>query len=361
MDEKSLGKELKEIFTPQNLQKHFLTGLAYMIPVIIMSGFCTAIGRIIGGTDVEGSVGYWLLTAGNAGLNAMIAVLAAGIGYSIAGKAAIAPAFLGGLLSVTVKSSFLGGIFAGLIAGVVSILLLRIPLPKSVRTIVPLVVIPMVGGLIEVAFIAEIVGPPLAALTAAATDFFMGMNTGSKFLLGFCLGGMTGFDMGGPVNKISFAIVTAFAAAGAWGPAAGKNVAAMAPPLGVALSVLLFAPKKWEEADKESAVAAIIMSMCQVTEGALPFAFKDPLRVVPCVVIGSGIADGLILSWGVTVPLLSGGIFTIPVASSPLLYALALLIGACITGTLLSIIKPKLQEPEDKVEEITDLDIDIEL
>lgn len=350
-----------EIFVPKNLKRHFLSVLSFMIPVVIMSGFCTALGRIIGQTEVKGTPGFYLLTAGNGGFSIKVVILAAGIGYSIAGKAAIAPGLLGGWISTQINASFLGGIVAGILAGVVSIFLVNLKLPKSVKSIVPLVVIPLIGGLLEVAVIYYLIGPPLAAITAAAVKFFMGMNHASKFVLGFMLGGMTGFDMGGPVNKISFAIVTAFASSGVWGPAAGKNVAAMAPPLGIALSVLLFAPKKYTAADRENAKAAIVMSMCQVTEGALPFAFADPLRVVPAVVLGSGIADGLILSWGVTVPLLSGGIFTIPVANHPLLYLLALLIGACITGIVLSIIKPKIKE-DAKEEVVTDdLDIDIQL
>lgn len=351
--------EYKKIFTGQALKREFLSGLSYMIPVIIMSGFCTAIGRIIGHTEVKGTIGYYLLNAGNGGFAIMIAVLAAGIGYSIAGKSAIAPGLMGGYLSTQVNASFIGGILAGLLAGMVVIFFNNLKVPKSIKSMIPLVIIPLVGGLIEVLVINYIVGPPLAALTTAAVGFFMGMNHASKFLLGFMLGSMTGFDMGGPVNKIAFAIVTAFATSGVWGPAAGKNVAAMAPPLGIALSVLLFSPKKYTQADRENAKAAIIMSMCQVTEGALPFAFEDPLRVVPAVVIGSGTAHGLILTWGVTVPLLSGGIFTIPVASNPLLYLAALLIGACITGVILSLIKPKIKESA-KEEEVHDLNIDID-
>ncbi|WP_102279206.1 PTS fructose transporter subunit IIC [[Lactobacillus] timonensis] len=352
----------RDIFRIKNLKKHFLSGLSFMIPVIIMSGFCTAIGRIIGHTTVKGTIGYYLLNAGNGGFSIMIAILAAGIGYSIAGKAAIAPGIMGGWLSVQVNASFLGGIFAGLLAGIVTLWLVHLPLPKTVKSIVPLVIVPLVGGILEVLMIEYIVGPPLAAITASAVKFFMGMNHASKFLLGFMLGGMTGFDMGGPVNKISFAIVTAFATSGVWGPAAGKNVAAMCPPLGVALSVLVFGRNKYDEADRQNAWAAIVMSMCQVTEGTLPFAFKDPLRVVPCVVLGSGTADGLMLSWGVTVPLLSGGIFTIPVANKPLLYLGGLLIGALITAITLSIIKPKLKKNANQEEEVNDdLDINIDM
>ncbi|ATO56325.1 PTS fructose transporter subunit IIC [Loigolactobacillus coryniformis subsp. coryniformis] len=352
-------KQYKEIFTGQALKRHFLSGLSFMIPVIIMMGFCTAIGRIIGNTDVKGTVGYYLLQAGSAGSAMMIAVLAAGIGYSIAGKSAIAPGLLGGYLSTVVNASFIGGILCGLLAGIVVVFFNNLNVPKTIKTMIPLVIIPLVGGILETLIVMYVIGPPLAALTKVAVTFFLGMNHGSKFLLGFMLGSMTGFDMGGPVNKVAFAIVTAFATSGVWGPAAGKNVAAMAPPLGIALSVLLFSPKKYTKADRENAKAAIIMSMCQVTEGALPFAFEDPVRVVPAVVLGSGTAHGLILTWGVTVPLLSGGIFTIPVASNPLLYLAALLIGASITGIILSIIKPKIKE-DQKQEKVHDLDINID-
>lgn len=346
----------------KDLKKHFLSGISYMLPLIIMSGFLTAIGRIIGSTDIEGTIGYYLLTAGNLGFSVMIGVLAAGIAYSIAGKAAIAPALLGGCLSTLVNASFLGGIFSGVIVGLLVLFINQVTLPQSIQSLKSLVIIPLIGGLIVTVLIMYVVGPPLAALTQSLVDFFLGMNSGSKFLLGFLLGCMTGFDMGGPVNKMAFAIVSAFAASGVWGPAAGKNVAAMAPPLGIALSVLLFSPKKYTKGDRENAKAAIIMSMCQVTEGALPFAFEDPLRVVPAVTLGSGVAHGLILSWGVTVPLLSGGIFTIPLASNPLMYVAALLIGACVTGLILSVIKPKVKiDSKEENEEIIDLDIDIKI
>lgn len=238
-----MKKEFKDLFKGQSLKRHFLSGLSFMIPVIIMSGFCTAIARIIGQTEVKGSIGYYLLQAGNGGFSIMVAVLAAGIGYSIAGKAAIAPGLMGGFLSTVVNASFLGGILAGLVAGMITIFFNNLNLPKSIKSMVPLVVIPLVGGLVEVGLIMYVVGPPLAALTQAAVGFFMGMNHASRFVLGFMLGCMTGFDMGGPVNKMAFAIVTAFASAGVWGPAAGKNVAAMAPPLGIAMSVLIFSPK----------------------------------------------------------------------------------------------------------------------
>lgn len=146
--------------------------------------------------------------------------------------------------------------------------------------------------------------------------------------------------MGGPVNKICFSVVSAFAASGIWGPAAGKNAAAMAPPMGMAISALVLTPKKYTEQEREDAKVAIAMSLCQVTEGALPFAFNDPKRVIPAVTIGSGVAHGLILTWGVTVPVLHGGIFSVPLASNPMLWIAAWLIGAMVTAVIVSVTKP---------------------
>ena len=158
-----------------------------------------------------------------------------------------------------------------------------------------------------------------------------------------------------------FSVVSAFAVAGIWGPAAGKNAAAMAPPLGLALSALVFTPSKYTKQEREDAKVAIALSACQVTEGALPFAFRDPKHVIPAVTIGSGVAHGLILTWGVTCPVLSGGIFSIPLTSNPLLFIAALLIGATVTGVIVSIIKPAVPV-EDRIEEdqeIGDIQISI--
>ena len=306
---------LKDVF--KNLKQHCMSGISYMIPVIVIGGFCTALARLAGNVDTAGTIGYAFLQAGNAAFALMMSVLCAGIAYSICGKPGIAP---------------------GVVAGY-----------------------PVISGIIATLLIMFVFGPPLAALTQAAVDFFMNMNTGSKFLLGFILGCMTGFDMGGPVNKICFSVVSAFAASGIWGPAAGKNAAAMAPPMGMAISALVLTPKKYTEQEREDAKVAIAMSLCQVTEGALPFAFNDPKRVIPAVTIGSGVAHGLILTWGVTVPVLHGGIFSVPLASNPMLWIAAWLIGAMVTAVIVSVTKPvRPVETVHEDEELKD-DFDIEI
>lgn len=351
---------IKDVF--KNFKQHCMSGISYMIPVIVIGGFCTAIARLVGGVDVEGSLGYVFLEAGNAAFALMVSVLCAGIAYSICGKPGIAPGVVAGYLSTNVKAGFLGGLICGVIIGIMILWMQEhFPNSKALKSMYPIVIYPVISGIISTLLVMFVFGPPLAALTQCIVDFFLGMNAGSKFLMGFILGCMTGFDMGGPVNKICFSVVSAFAASGIWGPAAGKNAAAMAPPLGMAISALVLTPKKYTAEEREDAKVAIALSLCQVTEGALPFAFNDPKRVIPAVTIGSGIAHGLILAWGVTVPVLHGGIFSIPLTSNPLLWIAAYLIGAMVTAIIVSVLKPKEPIQHEVLDEELKEDIEIEI
>lgn len=344
----------------KNFKKHLMSGISYMIPVIVIGGFLTALGRMIGNVEIENSISWVFLQAGNAAFAIMIPVLTAGIAYSISGKPGIAPGVVVGYLANQVKSGFLGGLIGGILIGILILLMQKhFKVGKAMKSMMPIVILPVLSAIVGVFVIMVLIGPVLAALTAKVVFFIMNLNVASKFVLGFIMGCMTGFDMGGPVNKICFSVVSAFAAEGIWGPAAGKNAAAMAPPLGLALSALVFTPKKYTKEEREDAKVAIAMSFCQVTEGALPFAFRDPKRVIPAVTIGSGVAHGLILSWGVEVPVLHGGIFSIPLVNNPLLFIAALLIGASVTGLICSILKPSVpvEEREEEEEEIGDIEI----
>lgn len=345
----------------KDFKQHCMSGISYMIPVIVIGGFCTAIARLLGNVEVEGSLGFAFITAGNAAFALMMGVLCGGIAYSICGKPGIAPGVVAGYLSNAVKASFIGALVCGFLIGIMILLMQEyFPKSKALKSMYPIVIYPVLSAIVSCLLIMIVIGPPLAILTQAIVDFFMGMSTSSKFLLGFLMGCMTGFDMGGPVNKICFSVVTAFSASGFWGPAAGKNAAAMAPPLGMAISALVLTPKKYTAQEREDAKVAIAMSLCQVTEGALPFAFNDPKRVIPAVTIGSGIAHGLILAWGVTCPVLHGGVFSIPLTSNPLLWIAAYLIGAMVTAIIVSVLKPA-QPVEQIVEEAELEDFDIEI
>lgn len=346
----------------KNFKMHCMSGISYMIPVIVIGGFCTAIARLLGNVDVNGSLGYAFISAGNAAFSLMMAALCAGIAYSISGKPGIAPGVVAGFLSTKVNASFIGALICGFLIGIMILAMQQyFPKSKALKSMYPIVIYPVLSAIIATVLIIIVIGPPLAALTQMIVNLFMNMGTTSKFLLGFMMGCMTGFDMGGPVNKIGFSVVSAFAAAGIWGPAAGKNAAAMAPPLGMAISALLLTPKKYTAQEREDAKVAIAMSFCQVTEGALPFAFNDPKRVIPAVTIGSGIAHGLILSWGVTVPVLHGGIFSIPLTSNPLLWICAYLIGALVTAIIVSVLKPKSPVVHEVIEEEFNEEIEFEI
>jgi PTS system, fru family, IIC component len=346
----------------KNFKKHCMTGISFMIPVIVLGGFCTALGRLFGDVETVGSLGQVFLTAGSAAFTVMMGVLCAGIAYSICGKPGIAPGIIAGYLSNAVKASFLGAVFCGFLIGLLILWMQKsLPQSKAMKSLYPIVIYPVISGIIAVLCVMFLVGPPLAALTQYLVDLFMNMTGVSKFVLGFMMGCMTGFDMGGPVNKICFSIVAAFAASGVYGPAAGKNAAAMAPPLGMAISALILTPKKYTEQERDDAKVAIAMSLCQVTEGALPFAFNDPKRVIPAVTIGSGVAHGLILTWGVTVPVLHGGIFAIPLTSNPLLWIAAYLIGALVTAVIVSVLKPNKPYTAEVKEAELDQEIEIEI
>lgn len=357
-----VGKEdrmIKSVF--KNMKKHLMSGISYMIPVIVMGGFMTAFGRMFGNVDVEGTLGYICLTAGSAAFSIMIPVLCAGIAYSICGKPGIAPGVVCGFLSNQVKAGFLGALIVGVIIGIVILYMNEIKIPKAMKSLMPIVILPLISGAIGIFLIMVLIGPILAQATEATVLYFKSLDTTSKFVIGFMMGCMTGFDMGGPINKICFSVVAAFNAEGWYGPPAGKNAAAMAPPLGMAISALLLTPKKYTQSEREDAKVALAMSACQVTEGALPFAFNDPLRVIPAVTIGSGIAHGLVLSLGVEVPVLHGGIFSIPLCNNPLLFVLCWFTGAMVTALIVSILKPKSPTIVQDIEEddIGDIEINI--
>ena len=314
----------------KNFKSHCMTGISYMIPVIVIGGFCTAIARLCGNVDVQGTLGYAFISAGNAAFGLMMSVLCAGIAYSICGKPGIAPGVVAGYLSTQVKASFLGALICGFLIGMMILWMQeKFPDSKALKSMYPIVIYPVLSGIVSTLLIMFVFGPPLAALTQIIVDFFMGMNTGSKFILGFLMGCMTGFDM--------------------------------APPLGMAISALILTPKKYTAEEREDAKVAIAMSLCQVTEGALPFAFNDPKRVIPAVTIGSGVAHGLVLAWGVTCPVLHGGVFSIPLTSNPLLWVAAYLIGAMVTAVIVSVLKPARPVEAESEDEELKVDFDIEI
>ena len=348
-----------------NLRVHLMTGVSYMVPVIVTGGLCIGIARIIGGYDVgnmTGTFGYYINQIGQASMNMIVPVLGAAIAYSMAGRPGIAPGLVAGSISVTIQAGFLGGIFGGLLAGfVVNSVIKYVKLPKTMQGLMPIIIIPVVSGLIVGLIMYVLIGPPIAMVQNAILNWMGSLQGGSSAVLGAIIGAMMGFDLGGPVNKTACLFANGLLAEGIYGPTAAKLVGGMIPPLGIALCVFL-AKKRFSKDDIESAKAAIPMGLCFITEGVLPFAAQDPIRVIVSTVAGSAVGGALTMHWGVESQIQAGGIFIVPFMNKPWLFILAMLIGTVVTGLVYLLLRPKeLKHLESKVEDVEDIDIDIKV
>lgn len=349
------------------IKKHMMTGVSYMLPVVVAGGLLMAIAKIFGGALVGdasllNTIPGMINTAGAAAMGLVVPVLAGFIAYSISDRPGVAPGLIVGALAVQVKAGFLGGILGGFLIGYLVLFLKKyIKLPKSMKGLIPIIVIPLIASLVGALVMLGLIGQPIAALQNSILAALKGMQNGSKFGLGAIIGGMMGFDMGGPINKTASLFANGLLAEGILGPTAAKIVAGMTPPLGVALSVFI-AKWKYTKAEHEAAKAAVPLGLCFITEGVLPFAAADPLRVIPACMAGSSVAAGLVMVWGVTSKVPHGGLFVVPLMENPLMFLLALVIGTGITATIITLLKPKIAADENKEETVSDdFDVDINL
>lgn len=351
--------------TLSTIKKHVMTGISYMIPVIVAAGLLMALAKILGGglvgddPKLANTLPYLINSAGSAAMSLAVPVLTAFIAYSIADRPGIAPGLITGALALQVKAGFLGGLVGGFFIGYLVLWLKKvIKLPKAFQGLIPIMIIPFIASLIGGLGMLTIIGQPAAAAQNALLAWLKAMQSGSKFTLGAIIGGMMGFDMGGPVNKTASLFCNGLLAEGIKGPSAAKIVGGMVPPLGVALSVFI-ARKKYSKAEYEAAKAAVPLGLCFITEGVLPFAASDPLRVIPACSIGAAVAGGLAMMWGVESPVPHGGIFVVPVMTNPLMFIAALIIGSIVTAAILTAIKPAV--PAEEVQDNSSADIDVDI
>lgn len=348
-----------------NIKKHMMTGISYMIPIVVVGGLCMAIGKATGGWDVGsneamvGSVPYLINSIGAAAMVFVVPVLTAGIAYSIADRPGIAPGLILGYLSTQIKAGFLGGLLAGLVLGFFINWIKTWKLPKWAQGLKPVMIIPFVASFVVGLAFLLVLSVPIVWITESLTEFIKSLNTGSLFVMGAVIGACMGFDMGGPVNKTASSVANGLGADGIYGPMSAKIVGGMTPPLGIGLAALLV-PKKFSKVEVETAKTAVPMGLCFITEGVLPFAAADPLRVIPATMLGSAVAGGLSVMWGVTSMAGHGGIFVVPMMENPWMFMLALAIGTAITGVVYAVIKRPVSD-EFNAEEIIDEDLDIEI
>jgi PTS system fructose-specific IIC component len=269
----------------------------------------------------------------------LVPILSGFIAFGIADRPGLVPGIVGGLLASVMGAGFLGGLVSGFAAGGLAYFMTHLKVPKGVRGVMPVVVIPLVSTFVIGLFMIFVVGKPVAALATWLATWLNGLAGASGILLGAILGLMMAFDMGGPLNKTAytFAVAGLSTAISTGGPAlqimAAVMAAGMTPPLGMALATAV-RKKLWTEAERENGLACWLLGASFVTEGAIPFAAAHPLRVIPSCMVGSAVTGALVMAFGNELRAPHGGIWVIPLVSNPILYVLAIAVGTVITAAL---------------------------
>lgn len=343
------------------IKKHLMTGISYMIPVVVAAGLCIAVGTAIGGPNVSAAtntIPWMIATVGSTAMTLAVPVLTAFIAFSIADRPGIAPGLVLGLISNNLKAGFLGGMLAGFLVGYLIIGIRKyIKVPKSLQGLMPIIIIPFLATLIAGFLMYIGLSQPIAWAQAAITTHLQNMQAGgAKFSLGAIIGGMMGFDFGGPVNKTASAFCTALMTSKIYGPTSAKLVGGMTPALGIGTAVLLGGKKRWNGAQREAAKAAIPLGFCYITEGVLPFAAADPIRVIISSCVGSAVAGGLTQIWNVSCDVPHGGIFVVPLMQNPLGFLAALVVGSVITFALYYALRFRVNAAEKEEEDESALD-----
>jgi PTS system fructose-specific IIC component len=339
----------------KNLRQHLLTGVSFAIPFIACGGILIAIATTFAMTPAgpDFSQAPWLKLIhdiGSTSFALMLPVLAGYIAYSIAGKPGLVPGFLGGYFSDQVKAGFLGAILAGLLAGYVVELLKKIPVSKHLRPIMPILVIPIVSGALIGVVMLKLLGVPIALLMSHATGALKAMSTGNSVVLAMILGAMIAFDMGGPINKTAFFFGAAMIGEGNNQIMGACAAAICTPPLGMGLATLL-QKTLWSTEEREAGVAGIIMGLTGLTEGAIPFAAADPIRVIPCIMTGSAVAAVIAMVGKVGDDAPHGGPIVLFAVHHRLVYLLAILSGTIVTAISINLLKARSKRLTDAREE----------
>ena len=346
-------------------KKHMLTGVSYMIPVVVVAGLCMAIAKVFGGAFVSNdpqTIPWFINQLGVIGMSLVVPILTAGIASSIADRPGFTPGLILGFVAMEIKAGFLGGMLAAFMVGYLILVIRKyLKLPSSMQGLMPIIVIPLLSTLIVGMAFYLFIGQPVAIVQAAVIEWMSSLMGGSRMVLGAVIGGMMGFDLGGPVNKSASLFANAMLAQGIYGPEASKIVGGMVPPIGVAISVFFSRRKRYTQAEIETGKAAFPLGLCFITEAVLPFAASDPLRVIPACMIGSATASGLTMLWNVTSTVPHGGVFVIPIMGNPWGFVAALIIGSLITAGILTLLKPIIKDDMEQGEpiepEIEDFDI----
>ena len=330
-----------------SLYQHLLTGVSYMLPMVVAGGLLIALSFVFGieAFKQPGTVPAALKQVGDAAFMLMIPMLAGYIAYSIADRPGLAPGMIGGALVSTLGAGFIGGIVAGFIGGYSVRWINRgLRLPASMEALKPILLIPLLASLITGMVIIYLVGGPVAAALASMAHFLNSMGTINAVALGVLLGAMMCVDLGGPINKAAYAFTVGLLASNVHAPMAATMASGMVPPIGMGLATM-FARSKFSVREREAGKAAVALGMCFISEGAIPFAAKDPLRVLPASVVGGAVTGALVAWLGCRLVAPHGGVFVLLIPGAmnrPWAYLAAILIGSVLTALVYALIKPRV-------------------
>ncbi|PKG22978.1 PTS fructose transporter subunit EIIC [Niallia nealsonii] len=347
--------------TLKYLQKHLMTATSYMIPFVVAGGILFALSVMLSGQAAVPEAGWLakLNQIGAAGLALFIPILGGYIAFSIADKPGLAPGMIGAYLASEIGAGFIGGIVAGFLAGIVVQQLKKIKLSTTFRTLGSIFLYPLGGTIIVGVIMVFLIGEPIAIFMDWMTAALNGLSGAAKVPLGGILGAMIASDMGGPINKVAatFAQTQVDTLPYLMG---GVGVAICVPPIGIGLATLLF-PKKFTKEEKDSGIAALLMGGVGITEGAIPFATADPLKVIPSIMLGSIAGNISAFLFGTLNHAPWGGLIVLPVVENRFGYVISVLLGAVVTAVALRVLKKDASKEElietNKKDDLEDLDI----
>ncbi|TGA99885.1 PTS lactose transporter subunit IIBC [Sporolactobacillus shoreae] len=325
----------------KDLAAHFQTGVSYMIPLVTAAGLLTSIAVIIGGPNVWNETkDLWgnLRLIGQTGLGFIVPMIAAYISYSIADRPGLAPAFICGMIANQLGTGFLGGMLVGILVGYLVLWLKKMPVPQNIIVVKTLIIIPFVASLVVGLLLIYVIGDPIQALTKGLTAWLTGMKGANSILLAAIIGAMMAVDMGGPINKIAYAFGVASFSSGVYAPSTAMLMAIAIPPLGM-FAATIIGKKYYSDAEIESGRSALIMGCVGITEGTIPFAVADPVRVIPSIIVGTSAACAVNAAFGVTHSTMLATVMAIPFASNVFTYTLSILIGVAITAVMVNFLK----------------------
>ena len=340
----------------KDLLKAFNTGVSYFLPAVVVGGVFLAAALATGDANAEGmsvTNPFFanLLAIGSAGFAMMIPMLSGYIAYSLAGKPGLAPGMIAGYIANNpigtdnVSTGFLGAMVVGVFVGYVVKWMKTWKVGPTIKSIMPVLIIPMVSTFVVCMAYIYVLATPLGFLMGSLTDMLSGLSGGSALLLGLVIGAMTAVDMGGPINKTASAFTMALMAEGIYGPNGAFRIAVAIPPLAMAVSTFV-SRRKYTADEKQLGVTAAFMGLIGITEGAIPFAVKDIKRVLPAIVIGSAVGAGLGMLNNVECFVPHGGLIVIAAVNNPLWYAVDMLIGVLVAVAILHFTKPNIEKSE---------------